>query len=108
MRFNALKCQYISFCNEQVQINFNYMICNEVIKQVDSMKYLGVIIDKKIIWSQQVDKIVLNVHRVRGFLYCSIKHRASLSDIKTNAAKYISSQYWSMHQLYGPSIMINI
>ena len=52
------------------------MICNEVIKQVDSMKYLGVIIDKKITRSQQVDKIVLKVHRVRGFLYCNIKYRA--------------------------------
>ena len=48
MKFNALKCQYISFCNKQVQINFNYMICDEVIKQVDSIKYLGVTIDKKI------------------------------------------------------------
>ena len=24
MRFNALKCQHISFCSKQVQINFNY------------------------------------------------------------------------------------
>ena len=42
MRFNGLKCQHF-FCSKQVQINFNYMICNEVIKQVDSIKYLGVI-----------------------------------------------------------------
>ena len=74
MRFNALKCQYISSCGKQVQINFDYMICNEVVKQVDSIKYLGVIIDKKITWSQQVDKIVLKANRVRGFLYRNIKH----------------------------------
>ena len=42
------------------------MICNEVIKQVDSIKYLGVTIDKKITWSQQVDKITLKTNRVRG------------------------------------------
>ena len=48
MTGNALKCQHISFCGKQVQINFNYMICNEVVKQVDSIKYLGVIINKKI------------------------------------------------------------
>ena len=74
VRFNGLKCQHISFCSKQVQINFNYMICNEVIKQVDSIKYLGVIIDKKITWSQQVDKIALKANRVRGFLYRNIKH----------------------------------
>ena len=35
MTFNALKCQHISFCNnyKQVQINFNFMICNEVISK---------------------------------------------------------------------------
>ena len=85
MRFNALKCQHISFCSKQVQINFNYMICNEVIKQVDSIKYLGVIIDKKITWSQQVDKIALKANRVRGFLYRNIKH-CSL-DIKNRCYK---------------------
>ena len=85
MRFNGLKCQHISFCSKQVQINFNYMICNEVIKQVDSIKYLGVIIDKKITWSQQVDKIALKANRVRGFLYRNIKH-CSL-DIKNRCYK---------------------
>ena len=54
MKFNAQKCQHISFCSKQVQINSRYMICNGIIKQVDSIKYLGVIIDKKLTWSQQV------------------------------------------------------
>ena len=85
MRFNALKCQHISFCGKQVQINFDYMICNEVVKQVDSIKYLGVIIDKKITWSQQVDKIALKANRVRGFLYRNIKHCSA--DIKNRCYK---------------------
>ena len=74
MTFNALKCQQISFCNKQAQINYNYMICNEVIKQVDS---IHVIIDKKITWSQHVDKIALKANRFRGFLYCNIKRCSS-------------------------------
>ena len=85
MRFNALKCQHISFCNKQVQINFNYMICDEIIKQVDSIKYLGVTIDKKITWSQQVDKIALKANRVREFLYRNIK--LCSSDIKNRCYK---------------------
>ena len=59
MRFNALKCQHISLCRSI----FNYMICNEVIKQVDSIKYLDFIIDKRITWSQQVDKIALKAFK---------------------------------------------
>ena len=57
----------------------------EVIKQVDSLKYLGVTIDKKIAWSQQVDKIALKANRVRGFLYHNIKHCSS--DIKNRCYK---------------------
>ena len=85
MMFNALKCQNISFCNKQVQINFNYMICNEVIKQVDGIKYLGVTIDKKITWSQQVDKIALKANRVRRYLYRNIKYCSS--DTKNRCCK---------------------
>ena len=85
MRFNALKCQHISFGSEQVQINFDYMIGNEIIKQVDSIKYLGVIIDKKITWSQQVDKTALKANRARDFLYCNIKHCSP--DIKNRCYK---------------------
>ena len=36
-----------SLANE-VRVNFDYMIGNEVVNQVDSIKYLSVIIDKKI------------------------------------------------------------
>ena len=85
MRFNALKCQHISFCGKQVRANFDYMIGNEVVKQVDSIKYLGVIIDKKITWSQQVDKIALKANRVRGFLYRNIKHCSP--DVKNRCYK---------------------
>ena len=87
MRFNALKCQHISFCSKQV-----HMICNEVIKQGDSIKYLGVNIDKRITWSQQVDKITLKANRVWGFLYRNIKHCSP--DIKKfDVTKYSFSQY---------------
>ena len=85
MKFNVQKCQHISFCSKQVQINSRYMICNGIIKQVDSIKYLGVIIDKKITWYQQVDKITLKANQVSGFLYRNIKH-CSL-DIKNRCYK---------------------
>ena len=68
-----------------MRVNFDYMIGNEVVKQVDSIKYLGVIIDKKITWSQQVDKIALKANRVRGFLYRNIKHCSP--DVKNRCYK---------------------
>ena len=83
-RFNALKCQHISFCSKQVQINFNYMICNEVIKQVGSIKYLGVIIDKRITWSQQVDKIALKA---------IVTSNTAPRILKIDVTKYSFSQY---------------
>ena len=106
MRFNALKCQHISFCGKQVRVNFDYMIGNEVIKQVDSIKYLGVIIDKKITWSQQVDKIALKANRVRGFYIVTLN--TVLQMLKIDVTKYLFGQYWSMHRLYGPLTIINM
>ena len=62
------------------------MICNEIIKQVDSIQYLSVTIDKKLpAWSQQVDKIALKANRVRGCLYRNMKHDSS--DIKHRCYK---------------------
>ena len=106
MKFNVLKYRHISFCGKQVQIDHRYMISNEIIKQVNSIKYLGVIIEKKITWSQQVDKITLKANRVSGFLYRTSNTALWIS--KTDAIKYLFNQYWSMHQLYGPPTMTNI
>ena len=39
MKSNALKCQHIFFAINRHK-STNYMICNEVIKQVNSIKYL--------------------------------------------------------------------
>ena len=107
MRFNALKCQHISFCGKQVRINFDYMIGNEVVKQVDSIKYLGVTIDKKITWSQQVDKIALKAIESGDFYIVTLINTV-LWILKTDVTKYLFGQYWSMHRLYGPLTIINM
>ena len=77
-------------------------------KLVDSIKYLGVIIDKKLTWFQQVDKVTLKANRVGGFLYRNIKH-CSL-DIKNRCYKifsYSTNFGVCMHQSYGLLTMIN-
>ena len=63
------------------------MICNGIIKQVESIKYLGLITDKKINWSQQVDQIALKANQVSRFLCRNIKH-CSL-DIKNRCYKIL-------------------
>ena len=105
MKFNVQKCQRISFCSKQVQINSRYMICNGIIKQVESIKYLGVITDKKINWSQQVDQITLKAIKSVDFYIVTLN--TALWTLKTGVIKYLSNQYWSMHQLYGLPTMTN-
>ena len=100
------------------------MICNEVIKQVDSIKYSSVTIGKKIIWPQQVDKIVLKANRVSGFLYRNMKHCSSviknrcykifIQPILKYASiiwspyydKYVNKLYRSSTILYGPTLFV--
>ena len=74
MKFNTLKCQYISYCNKQAPIQTDYTIHGESLQQVNSIKYLGVTIDKRITWNEHVDKIVHKANNVRGFLHRNFKN----------------------------------
>ena len=85
-----------------LEITHNYMICNEVIKQVNNINYLGITTDK------QVNEVPQKVNGVRGFLHCNIKHYSP--DIK-NICMLQSIYSWKcMHQSYDPLpyYMINV
>ena len=69
MKFNPSKCQCISFSNSQTPIKFGYTIHNNFIQNLDSIKYLGVTIDRRITWTEHIDRIVLKANRVKGYVY---------------------------------------
>ena len=74
MKFNTLKCQYIFYGNKWTPIQKVYTIHGEPLQQVSSIKYLGVIIDKRITWNEHTDRLVHKANKVGGFLYRNFKN----------------------------------
>ena len=68
MSFNPQKCYFIHFIYRQKIYGYGYSICNVPIQECDSIKYLGVIIDSRLSWSEHVDVIFHKASQVRGFL----------------------------------------
>ena len=68
MSFNVQKCMYLRITNKLHPYAHDYFMNDIHIQQVDHAKYLGVIIDKNLTWSEHVKKAVNKANSVRGFL----------------------------------------
>ena len=68
MMFNLQKCEYLRITNKKFPLLAQYSIQKEIIREVTHAKYLGVIIDENLIWSEHVKQITIKANRVHGFL----------------------------------------
>ena len=74
MAFNVKKCNVLSITNKTKNRIFNeFQMENQPIKAIDSTPYLGVIINKKLQWSEHIDKISSPANRMLGFLTSTIR-----------------------------------
>ena len=69
MEFHPGKCQLLRITNKlKNTINANYYIHDTLIENADSAKYLGVTIDNKLKWKQQIENVCNKSNKVLGFL----------------------------------------
>ena len=71
MEFNPDKCQHLQITNKHNFIDFTYKICNCYIQKVNHAKYLGVVIDKHLSWSEHISQIIKKVNSAKAFLQCN-------------------------------------
>ena len=83
-------------------INFELIIDGTVIKQVNTCKYLGIIIDDKLSWQDHIDFVYNNVVRFVSIFY-RIRHRLSC---ELSKMMYFASVY--SHLCYEIEIYGNI
>ena len=57
MSFNLQKCEFLRITNKKYPIFSQYLIQNEIIREVTYAKYLGVTIDQNLKWSEHVKQI---------------------------------------------------
>lgn len=70
-RFSAAKTQCVDFCKlRQVEFKPRLKISNEGIKEVDSVKFLGVVFDKKLSWRNHTDELKTKCKRALNILKC--------------------------------------
>jgi len=69
MSFNIQKCEFLQITNKIDPIHFHCILNNEVvICEITHSKYLGVIIDPKLSWSQHICEASNKANKVKEFL----------------------------------------
>ena len=58
MEFNGLKSVIVSFTLKHSPLNGQYEIGGKKIPRSDSMKYLGIVLDSKLAFDEQVDRVM--------------------------------------------------
>ena len=52
LKLNIAKCEALSITNKQKPVNFTYCVNRQLISWNNSVKYLGVLVDRKLSWSK--------------------------------------------------------
>ena len=75
LSLNYNKTQYMLFTkqNEYIDTNFNVQINNHLLSRTECVKYLGVIIDDKLIWKPHTTLVKKQVSKASGII-CKLRH----------------------------------
>ena len=71
--FNYEKCEYLHITNKISPTISTYYMGINIIKEVSSVKYLGVTINSKLNWSEHIARITSKASSVLGFLQRNFK-----------------------------------
>ena len=80
-------------------IHFQCTLHNEVLREVTHSKYLGVIIDSKLSWSQHIREVTNKANIVKGFY--SVTFEVVQYLLRLTVISLWSNQSWSMLVLSG-------
>ena len=67
MKFHPDKCKVLTITNKRKIIRFDYEIHNKCLEKVEHARYLGVNIDKKLLWKYHVSNITSKTNHCRHF-----------------------------------------
>ena len=65
LHFNATKCNIMPLSRSRDPLTHMYSLCNHVLSEVDTAKYLGI---NQISWSPHVSSVVIKSNSTLGFL----------------------------------------
>ena len=85
MEFHPDKCKLLRITNKLKPIEASYYMHNHKLDKVETGKYLGVLLDKKLSWKPHADAICKKANQTRAFLQRNLRdcHR----DVKSQCYK---------------------
>ena len=100
MSFNSMKCEFLRITNKQNKIFFSYSIQDTLIKKVTQAKYLGVILNSRLTWSDHIANIAGKASSVYGFICrnlnnCPAKIKSALYKSIVRPILEYASNVWS-------------
>ena len=82
LRFNISKCKVMCISNRKSSPATNYLINNTPLEWVESFKYLGVFIDRRLSWKEQVNYSVSKATKVLNLLRRNLHHSTKQAKAK--------------------------
>jgi hypothetical protein len=85
MEFHPDKCKLLRVTNKMNPIHSDYHMHSQKLSTVDTAKYLGVVLHKKLSWKPHVDAMCKKADKTRGFLQRNL--RGCPQDVKSQCYK---------------------
>lgn len=103
MEFNIEKCQVMRFGRLRSLYNFNYNIDKKTLKDINSVKDLGVYFDRKMDFIGHIQFITNKAFKMLGFIKRSMKHFNSVETMKTVYCANVRSILEYASVIWSPS-----
>ncbi|XP_073240461.1 gamma-aminobutyric acid receptor subunit beta-1-like [Porites lutea] len=68
MEFNPSKCKIMCFTTKRDPPKREYVFCGQILEEVESHPYLGVVLDNKMRWSPHIETITSRANKVLGLI----------------------------------------
>ena len=105
---NTEKCNFISFTRNCHIFEYDYTLKAEKIKNVDHIKDLGIIFDRKMTFSQHVENVVSKANRMLGFILRQCKEFKSVLAMKMLYYAFIHSRLNYASVVWNPQYIVYI
>ena len=105
---NINKCHSMTISNLNQELNFDYSLDNNTLTSVESIRDLGVIIDKKLTFSEHIDEVVQATLTILEFLFSSTKDFTKTESFITLYNSLIKSKLQYAALIWFPNYDIHV
>lgn len=106
IKVNIAKCVQITFSRKNIPIIFSYKLNNEIITKTNTVKDLGVILDKKLTFSEHIESITDKAYRNLGFVIRTCKPFTDVNCIKILYYAYVRSILEYLSPIWNPQYIV--